>query len=65
MQSIAVAAAAAGKALDPAAVDKAKANLGYEWTIATDKYPVDAVGDALVVSKLMHAKYAKHFLACA
>jgi hypothetical protein len=63
---VGVAAAKAGQhQLDPAAVNKAKAELSYNWKLSQSPYPTEAVGDALTVSKKMHAKYSAHFSHCA
>lgn len=55
---------AAGKELDGVALNKDLAQLAYEWTLAQAPYPTEGVGDALAVSKKMHAKYMSHFAAC-
>lgn len=59
-----LAAAAAGKALDPAEADRFKANLAYDWTNAVNPYPVSPVGDAVKVSAAMYAKYQPYFAQC-
>merc|ERR1719188_2074093 len=56
--------AKAGRALDEAAVDRAKAILAYHWTTSQEKYPTSPVGDAVVVSKKMHNKYKDYFATC-
>ena len=45
-------------------LDRAKAELAYTWTTSQASYPSSAVGDALAVSKRLHAKYAKSFATC-
>lgn len=55
---------AAGKELDGVALNKDLAQLAYEWTLAQAPYPTEGVGDALAISKKMHAKYMSHFAAC-
>merc|ERR1711957_72281 len=60
----AVSDAKAGRKLDTVAVDLAKAQLGYEWTTAQNKYPTSPVGDAVVVSQKMHDKYKDYFATC-
>ena len=63
---VGVAAAKAGRhQLDPSTVNKAKAELSYNWTLSQSLYPTDAIGHALTVSKKMHAKYSAHFSHCA
>lgn len=55
----------AGRPLDGVALNRLLAELAYEWTLAHgDIYPVDGVGDPVVVSKKMHAKYKNHFASC-
>ena len=56
--------AAAGKSLDKAAVTTLKAQHAYNWTTATNAYPVDVVGDFAEVSKAMQAKYEPFFASC-
>merc|ERR1712216_745110 len=56
--------AAAGKALDAAAVDAVKANHAYNWTVATNPYPTSPVGDFVEVTKAMQAKYQHFFASC-
>ena len=36
----------------------------YAWQAARDKYPTEPVGDPLVVSEAMLAKYAPYYAAC-
>ena len=56
--------AAAGRELDTNATDILKAQLAYNWTTATNKYPIAPVGDAVLVSQAMQAKYSQFFSAC-
>jgi|TARA_B100000795_G_C22798347_1_gene440545 hypothetical protein len=44
--------------------DLLKVKLAYEWTTATNAYPIQPVGDAATVSKTMHDKYSKWFVSC-
>ena len=64
VQMAALEAAAAGTPLTLKVVDRAKAKLSYEWTTSQRKYPSEAVGDPLAVSKNMRAKYKSHFATC-
>lgn len=57
--------AAAHRPLDTAAVDAIKAEHAYNWTTATDPYPVEPVGDSVAISKAMASKYASFFVSCA
>jgi len=63
-QALALTAAAAGKPVASADVDQMRATLAYEWTTATNKYPTTPVGDALALSKEMHAKYSPYYATC-
>ena len=56
--------AAAGTKLDGAAWDKIQAELAYNWTTATNSYPLQPVGDPVGISKAMAAKYATSFAVC-
>ena len=56
--------AAAGKRFDAAADDAVRAPHAYAFQVATTQYPTAPVGDALVVSRAMHAKYAPRFAGC-
>jgi hypothetical protein len=55
VQKVAVAAAAAGSALDPAAVDKAKAELSYAWTLSQASPPSPPV-----IATHTHTTHAHH-----
>jgi hypothetical protein len=57
LMSRAKALAAEGKPLDAAADDAVRASHSYAFQVATKTYPVKPVGDALLVSRQMHAKY--------
>jgi len=57
--------AAAGQALNTTAVDQIMATLAYDWQNAyPSTYPVQPVGDALVLSQEMRLKYAPFYAAC-
>ena len=60
----ALAAAAAGAPLAPADVDRAKAELAYNWTTAENAYPSEPSGDAVAVSRTMYDRYARYFGTC-
>ena len=60
----ALAAAAAGAPLTPTDVDRAKAELAYNWTTAENAYPSEPSGDAVAVSRTMYDRYARYFGTC-
>ena len=62
--AVALAAAAKGVPLAPGDVDRAKAELAYNWTTAENAYPSEPSGDAVVVSRTMHDRYAHYFGIC-
>jgi alpha-N-acetylglucosaminidase len=64
VMNIALKNGAEGKPLDNAAVQRFEANLSYSWTNNVSSYPVQPVGNAISVSKAIHAKYAKYFSRC-
>jgi alpha-N-acetylglucosaminidase len=64
IMALALTNAAAGTVLDKKAMSKIEADHAYNWTTATNEYPVEPVGDFVAVSKAMHAKYAPHFASC-
>ena len=56
--------AATGGALNTSAAARITAQHAYRWTTAKNAYPQTAVGDAVVVSEALAAKYAAFFAAC-
>lgn len=54
-----------GKPLDLAVVSRLEAQLAYEWTTASNLYPVQPVGDAVAASVQMLNKYSSYFATCA
>jgi hypothetical protein len=56
--------AAAHQPLNTTAMNKLKATLAYEWTTATNPYPTQPTGDAVMMSKQMFAKYSPYFATC-
>ena len=61
----ALADATASKPLDADAVLRLRAQLAFEWTTRTDKYPEVPSSNFVGVSKAAHAKYATSFASCA
>lgn len=58
------AAAAAGKAVDPDAMEALLAEHAYEFQVNTTAYPMAPTSDALATSKAMRAKHAWRFATC-
>ena len=56
--------AVANKPLDTAAVLRLRAQLAFEWTTRTDKYPENPAPDFVGVSKAARTKYAAVFASC-
>lgn len=63
-QKQALADAAKGQPLNTTALAAIEAMHAYNWTTATNKYPVETVGDALAVSVAMQGKYKSYFSSC-
>ena len=63
-QKQALADAAKGQPLNTTALAAIEAMHAYNWTTATNKYPVETVGDALAVSVAMQDKYKSYFSSC-
>lgn len=62
--SLALQKAAAKTTVSKDDINQLRATLAYQWTTATNKYPTEPVGDALALSKQMHAKYAPYYASC-
>ena len=62
-----VADAKAGRAFDAAAVAVREATLAFRWQtdFGDGKYPTQPVGDPVVLSSALRAKYAAFFATCA
>jgi len=54
----------AGHALNTTAMDLTYAQLAYNWTTSTLKYPTAPSGDYILVSKQMLKKYGKAYASC-
>ena len=63
-QRLALAAAAAGGRVDPAAWDAAKAALATDFQLSTAPLPTAPVGDYVAITRAMIAKYGGYFAAC-
>lgn len=57
--------AAAGKPFDAdGTMDSVLGEHAYNWTTATNPYPIEPISDFVAVSKAMHAKYQAFFATC-
>ena len=56
--------ARSSKALNKTRVSQLLAHHAYQWTTSQKKYPVQATGDPVQISILMHRKYSPWFDAC-
>ncbi len=56
--------AAAGTSLNLTVLSRTLAEHAYNWTTASNEYPVSPVGDALQVSLAMQEKYADVYAIC-
>lgn len=65
LKQLALKNAAAGTPLNGDEWDTIQAKHAYNWTTATNTYPMQPVGNSIAVSKAMASKYAHAFAACA
>ena len=55
---------AVGHPLNTTAINLLRANLAYNWTTSTKKYPSTGIGDPSTLSRSMHDKYRSWFSSC-